>query len=402
MHEVKLPQLGQSVEEASIVMWYKEIGDAVEQGEALFSVQTDKAEIECESTASGVLRKLLVEIDAVVPVLTVVALVGEADEALPELGQYAIADSEATVAVSAAAFDSAGGESKIISTPDRTMATMTHPAASPRASATAARLGVSLTSIPRCRIPEADDLRGSGVLSASTYGGVARAAAAASMPAGELVPLSPMRKTVARRMSDSKFSAPHFYVTVRADMSACKALREASVKFRPTYNDLVLAAVIQALKVHPVVNSGWADEGIVQFGPIHLGFAVALDEGLIVPVIRNADAMTLRELNAATKDLATRAQEGGLNPDDYSGATFTVSNLGPYGVDEFTAIINGPGAAILAVGGMRDEAVVEKESVVVRPMMKMTLSSDHRVIDGAVAAQFAGAVKSALETAAFS
>ncbi len=399
MHEIKLPQLGQSVEEASIVTWYKSVGDSVEKGEPLFSVQTDKAEIECEATASGVLRKILVETDRVIPVLTVVAYVGDAAEPLPETKQP-------EAAPAAIASQLSPQPNKTIPAAAKPSTTTAEPrrAISPRASATALRLGVALEGIagtgPNGRIIETD------VLAASKTNGARAAmptiASPMSTAPGTLKPISPMRRTVAKRMTASKFSAPHFYVTVEADMSACKRYRETATGFRPTYNDFVLHAAVTALKVFPGVNAQWSDGGVYEFEGVHLGVAVALDEGLIVPVIRDAHRLDLEGLHRAAQALVEKARANRLTPDEYAGASFTVSNLGPFGVDEFTAIINQPGSAILAVGAMRERAVVVDGKIEARPTMRMTLSSDHRVIDGSVAAQFAGAVKNALETADFS
>lgn len=401
MHEVKLPQLGQSVEEASIVTWYKAEGDVVSEGERLYSVQTDKAEIECESPASGVLRKILVDVDVVIPVLSVVAFVGAADEAIPEL---AASSPRVEPAVEAGVAAVSAGPSGVVA-PGRgkpSVGVVDRPAASPRASATAAALGVTLTGLqgsgPKGRILESD------VLAAAQGGNgqpLARRAKPAAGIAGTLEPLTPMRRTVAQRMTASKFSAPHFYETVEVDMSACIALRNGGLSFKPSFNDFVLAAAVEALGAFTHVNAQWTDEGVYVFGEINLGFAVALDSGLIVPVIRNVGGMDLESIHAAASELAAKARENKLTPDEYSGATFTVSNLGAYGIDEFTAIINPPGSAILAVGRIAERPAVVDGKIQIRPIMRVTLSSDHRVIDGALAAQFLGAVKLALETCAF-
>jgi pyruvate dehydrogenase E2 component (dihydrolipoamide acetyltransferase) len=214
------------------------------------------------------------------------------------------------------------------------------------------------------------------------------------------IPLTPMRRIIAKRMSESKFSAPHYYMTVEVDMSAAKVFR-AQTPYKPSFNDLVLRATILALRDYPAVNARWAGDAIEQVADINLGVAVALPGGLIVPVLKQAQTMTLEEICGACKVLADKARTGKLLPDDFAGNTFTVSNLGPLGVDNFTAIINQPDSAILAVGVMKDRPVAIDGGLYIRPIMKMTLSSDHRVVDGALAAQFMGRLKEILEVGQF-
>lgn len=394
MHEIKLPQLGQSVEEAKIVEWYKAEGDTVAKGEPLFSVETDKAEIDCEATAAGVLRKILASPGEIVPVMQLVAYVGEANEPVPDVAR--------DVAKAAAVSISTIVPSKS-SAPTAVAVMGAVRAVSPRASAIARELGVSIEHVngtgPGGRVIERDIrvFAGSGAAAAP------RPTTAVKQPltSGKRVPLTAMRATVARRMSESKFSAPHYYTTVEVDMSTAKKLRETLTGFKPTYNDFVLAAAVEALKAVPAVNAQWLGDSVHIADVINLGMAVALEDGLIVPVIRDAQNLTLRELNESAAKLAEKAKSHRLLPDDYAGSTFTVSNLGPFGVDQFTAIINLPDSAILAIGRMEDQPVVREGQVVIRPMMKVTLSSDHRVIDGALAARFVAAFKQAIEAAAF-
>ena len=433
MHEILLPKMGNSVEDAEIVKWFKSEGDTVQEGDPLFSIQTDKAEVECECTASGVLRKILVPAGVEVPVLTVVALVGAADEALPEgVGGAAPAPAAASApaaqatpaaAAPAAAPVAAGGGAK----------------ASPRARKLAEEKGVDLGAVagsgPGGRVLSGDvaeaaaaqgsvkatpvarrvaenagvDLRG---VSGTGIGGkitkddvlqakAAPAAAPAPEPGAKRAALTPMRRIIAQRMCESKFAAPHYYVTVEVDMLAAKQFRAANKAFKASFNDLVLFAAAKALREFPQVNARWCGDSIEQVPDVNLGVAVALPTGLIVPVIRQAQLLSLEGLCAAAKSLAAKAQTGKLLPDDYTGNTFTVSNLGAYGVDQFTAIINQPDSAILAVGQIKDRVVAIDGGIHIRPIMKLTLSSDHRVIDGSVAAQFMGRLKALLEEGAF-
>ena len=440
MHEIIMPQLGQSVEEASIVKWFKNEGDTVEKGEPLFAIQTDKAEIECESTASGVLRKILLETDVTVPVLSPVALVGSADEPLPaNLGvaaprETAPATPAASVAV-AETVPSAPSASPAASGP----APSAGAPVSPRARTAASKLHVNPSLVSGSgaggRVMEADvmayaeshdsirvtpaarraaanaGLELSGVTGSGPKGKITKAdlsalrstTAAPAAPAGTVrrVPLSPMRKVIAKRMVDSKFTAPHYYVTIEVDMAAAVQFRGSLGSFKPSFNDLIVRAVALAIQQWPDVNSRWMGDSIEVVADVNLGVAVALPTGLIVPVLRQVQLKSLQQINAETRELAEKARTGKLLPDDYSGNTFTISNLGAYGVDQFTAIINQPDSAILAVGQIKDRPVVIDGGIHIRPIMKMTLSSDHRVIDGAVAAQFMGCLKETLEAAAF-
>ncbi|MBI4559275.1 MAG: 2-oxo acid dehydrogenase subunit E2 [Candidatus Hydrogenedentes bacterium] len=435
MHEIKIPQLGQSVEEASIVMWHKKEGESVQTGEPLFTVQTDKAEIECESSATGVLRKVLVGTDVVVPVLKVVALVGDRDEPLPDLSQYwgeakTATPSPHSVTVSANAKadlpskpTTESGGVKFVSPRARAKARAEHVNAeviegsgaqgrvmeadvvafaetlqdvpsTPTARRIAGQEGIDLSQVsgtgPRGRVTKEDILR------------ARQAATVSPSPAGvRRVPLTPMRKTIARRMSESFFTAPHYYVTVEVDMSAVRRFRDVFTSFKPSFNDIIILATAQAIKAFPQVNVRWAGDAIEEREDINIGIAVALPDGLIVPVLRQVQDKSLEAISFESRDLVEKARNGKLLPDEYSGNTFTISNLGAYGVDHFTAIVNPPDSAILAIGQIKDQPVVIEGGIHVRPVMKLTLSSDHRVIDGAVAAQFLGQLKRILEAAEF-
>ena len=432
MHEVKLPQMGQSVEEASIVQWLKKEGDRVQRGDPLVSIQTDKAEIECESPASGVLRKILLAPDISVPVMTVIALVGEADEPLPDLAQYRAeagsveaAPEVAPVATPTAAVAETPVDSDRVSVSPRARKKAEALHVDPRLAkgtgaggrimeedvvAYAASAG-SVKATPTARrlaeVKGVDLARvhGSGPGGKVTKGDVAAAAATpAARPAASgaasagRVPLSPMRRIIAQRMCDSKFSAPHYYVTVEVDMAAAAKFR-ATAAVKPSYNDIVMRATALALSEFPQVNARWCGDAIEIVGGIHLGFAVALPAGLIVPVVRDVQNLSLQGISQACRDLTEKARNGKLLPDDYTGSSFTISNLGGFGVDQFTAIINQPDSAILAVGQIKDRPVVVDGGIHIRPIMKLTLSSDHRVIDGALAAQFMGRLKQILEEA---
>jgi len=451
MEEIKLPKMGQSVEEAEIVTWLKQEGDSVAVGEALFTMQTDKAEIDCESTAAGVLRKILVQPGIETPVLSVVALVGAADEPLPDLALYqtpsggeqpgesdgngaeAPAEIAPVAAAQAPAPEAAGDGGRVrVSPRARRVAADQHIdparlagsgvggrvlAADVQAYATQlkeAPMTPTARRVAGARGLDPSQVQGTGIGGKITKNDIpadvpaarpAQAPApqeAAVAPGGvRRVPLTPMRRIIARRMAESKFSAPHYYVTVEVDMAAAKTFRATLKHFKASYNDLVLYAVTQTLREFPAVNARWAGDAVEELADVNLGVAVALKSGLIVPVLRQAQHLSLEGLCANTKVLVEKAQSGKLAPDDYAGNTFTVSNLGPFGVDSFTAIINQPDSAILAIGQMKDQVVVIDGGMHIRPIMKLTLSSDHRVIDGALAALFMGSLKERLEAGEF-
>lgn len=441
MHEIKMPQMGQSVEEASIVQWLKKEGERVEKGEPIASIQTDKAEIEYESPESGILRKIVVPTDELVPVMTVIALIGEADEPLPEVGPREGADlgpatapatestpgGEEPPKVAPAQGDGGRAEGHAVSPRARNKAKSLkvnpeHVAGTGAGGrvmeadvlARAEELDATRMSPTARRIAAAEGTDVSQVAGSGTHGkimkaDVARAAAPAPrvQPApaapGEArrTPLSPMRRIIAQRMAESKFTAPHYYVTVEVDMAAAVTFRSALGAAKPSYNDLVMRATARALQKWPQVNVRWSGDAVEEISDINLGFAVALPNGLVVPVVRRAQDKSLQDIGRECREMTEKARNGKLLPDDYSGNTFTISNLGGFGVDHFTAIINQPDSAILAVGQIKERPVVVDGGIHIRPIMKMTLSSDHRVIDGALAAQFMGTLKQILETADF-
>jgi pyruvate dehydrogenase E2 component (dihydrolipoamide acetyltransferase) len=278
--------------------------------------------------------------------------------------------------------------------------------ASPLARSMAAQQNIPLSSVPGSgpggRIIKRD-------IEAWSAGGQAAAPAppstrpsppAPSITPGQDLPVSSMRKAIARRLSESKFTAPHFYVTVEIAMDAAVALREQLLEgenVKVSFNDLVIKACAKALTRFPMVNSSWLGDKITTHGDVHIGVAVAIPDGLITPVIRNADRKAVTEISREVKELAGRAKEKKLKPEEFMGSTFTISNLGMFDVTEFTAIINPPESAILAVGAVRKQPVVVDDAIRVGHRMRVTLSSDHRVVDGALAAQFLGDVRRLLE-----
>jgi pyruvate dehydrogenase E2 component (dihydrolipoamide acetyltransferase) len=275
--------------------------------------------------------------------------------------------------------------------------------ASPLARTMAARQNIPLAAVagsgPGGRIVKRD-IEGYAPVSPAGRAAPAPVVSFPAVAAGQDFPLSNMRKTIARRLVESKFSAPHFYVTVEIDMGAAVALREQLLKgedVKVSFNDLVLKACARALTRFPMVNASWGGDKITTHGEVHLGVAVSIPDGLITPVVRNADRKSVLDISREVKDLAGRAREKKLRPEEFTGSTFTISNLGMFDVSEFTAIINPPEAAILAVGSVSKVPVVDGDRVAIGHRMKVTLSSDHRVVDGALAAQFLQEVRRLLE-----
>ncbi len=418
--KVVLAKLSPTMEEGTVVKWTKQEGDAVKVGDVLAEIETDKANMEMEALGVGVLRKVLVPAGGKAPVGALIGVIAEPGEDIaPLLAEAASAAATAPAppapaAVPAPAPAVAGSPVPVTPPPVAPPAAVPAPGgrvkASPLARAIAAQRSVPLTSVagtgPGGRIVKRDV---EGYL-ASPPPAVAPAARPAAPPRaaipvpsvapGTAIPLSSMRRTIAKRLAESMYTAPHFYVTVEIDMDAAVSLREqllAAEDVKVSYNDLVLKACARALTRFPTVNASWTGEAIQTHADVHLGVAVSLAEGLITPVVRNADRKHLVEISREVKELAARARDRKLKPEEYTGSTFTVSNLGMFDVTEFTAIINPPESCILAVGAVRKVPVVKGDSLAVGHRMNVTLSSDHRAVDGALAAQFLAEVRRLLE-----
>ena len=444
---IEMPKLSDTMEEGVLSAWLVDEGDPVSAGDVIAQVETDKATMDLEAFDDGVLlRKLIDEGDAV-PIGDLIAVLGEADEDISDLlaehgaGDGAAADPEPEPATEDAAHADAthadepaetteapAGDGQLRErTPDPvpagTDAEGRRIKASPLARRLAQEHSIDLASVdgsgPEGRIVRRDIEARIEALEAEEATPAEEEAApeptpqpavetepAYAMPSAvadgqeaayESETISQMRKTIARRLAQSKYTAPHFYLTVDIDAgrlvevrAELNALAEAKDRAKISPNDLITKACAQALQEHPYVNASYlADDGeIRKHNHVHIGIAVAIDEGLITPVVRHADRKGLTEIAAETRELATRARNRELQPEEFEGATFTTSNLGMFGIEEFTAIINPPNGAILAIGEIRDTPVVEDGEVVPGKRMKVTLSCDHRVVDGAVGAQF--------------
>lgn len=412
---VRMPKMSDTMTEGVVVKWHKKVGDAVKSGELVAEIETDKATMEFESYSTGTLLYIGVEEGKAAPVDGILAIMGKAGEDYKDLlaseqAKDAAAAAPTTPApaqpVAAPAPVATPAPAPVAAAPARPVATSSASSddrmkASPLAKRLAEEKGIDLGMLKGSgdhgRIVKRDIewfKPGTFVQTA------AFAPNAVTSESFEEVTVSQMRKTIARRLSESMFTAPHFYLTMDIDMDAVVHAREsvnqvASVKI--SFNDFVVKAVASALRQHPAVNSSWLGDRIRYNNHINIGIAVAVEDGLLVPVVRYADSKTLTQIATEVKSYAQKAKDKKLQPADWEGNTFTISNLGMYNIEEFTAIINPPDACILAVGGIKQVPVVKNGMVQPGNVMKVTLSCDHRVVDGVVGSKFLNTLKALLE-----
>ena len=434
--EVVMPKLGLTMTEGTVSKWLKKVGDEVKEGEPLFEVETDKLTNTIEASASGVLRHIFVEEGTTVPLFGKLAIIAAADEDIGALlGGAAPASPaqapEAAAAPAPAAPARAPGE-RIVAAPaakklakelgiDLALVAGTGPngritledvknykpapaapaaeeapktKASPLAAAVAKDLGIDLEKIgAKDRVLAEDILR---------YLESTREKTAEEAPREEVVPMNGMRKAIAKNMLNSHMTSPTVTANLSVDMSSMKAYREQlkAKEIKVSYTDLLVKFIAKALTEFPLLNCSVEDNKIIYKHYVNMGVAVALDNGLVVPNVTDADKKSLTEISAEIKELAKLAREGGLPMEKLRGGTFTITNLGMYGIESFTPIINQPEVAILGVTTMEDRAVVRNGEIVIRPMMTLSLTFDHRVVDGSVAAEFLQRVKALLENPA--
>ena len=405
---VRMPKLSDTMTEGVVAEWHKNVGDQVESGEVLAEIETDKATMEFESFQDGVLLHIGVEKGATAAVDSILAILGDAGEDVTAL---LAAEEEASVVAEPAPAPPAPAPAPVPAPtppPVPTVAEAPAPApltvpapsangkvkASPLASRLAAERGIDLGKV-------AGTGDGGRIVKRDIEAYVpAPSAGLGAVESSTDFPVTQMRKTIARRLAESKFTAPHFYLKLSVDMDSAVEARKAinaQEGVKVSFNDMVVKAVSLALKKHPAVNSAWMDTHIRQNDHVHIGVAVAVEDGLLVPVVRHADKKSLTEIGSEVKDFAGKARDKKLQPSDWEGNTFTISNLGMFGIEDFTAIINPPDACILAVGGINEVPVVRDGQVVPGKVMKLTLSCDHRAVDGATGAAFLQEVKSFLE-----
>jgi len=439
---VILPLLGQTMEEGTINKWFKQEGEAVEKGEPLLEVMTDKVNMEVESPASGILRKIVAPEQAVVPVKELIAVIGTADEAIDDLLGPSAAEAPAAVTAEAQKVEAAPAAAQEATTAAQVTAGRVF--ASPRAKRVAQEHGLDIRLLagmgtgPNGRIVEKDVLNflakaeappkvtplaekvatdlgvDLGAITGTGPGGkivredVLRAKPTpvpVEMPSlGGVIPLTGIRKAVAEAMARSKATAPHVTLVSEVDMTDCARLRDQANRVmeerygvRLSYTDIIMKAAARAIEDYPIVNSRLEGDHIVVHDDVHIGVAVAIEGGLVAPVIKSFRAKPLHVISAELRELAEKARAGRLAPADMQGGTFTITNLGTYGVDVFNPIINPPQSAILGICRIVKRPVVVDDQVQVRPMMNLCLSFDHRVVDGAPAAQYLARVKEMLE-----
>jgi pyruvate dehydrogenase E2 component (dihydrolipoamide acetyltransferase) len=408
---IRMPKLSDTMTEGVVAEWHKKVGDPVESGELIADIETDKATMEFESFQDGVLLYIGIEQGNTAPIDSILAILGEAGEDYQSLIDTDIipgSENDSNKVVESSTVESTK-DAPVIEVPAATVTASNNTSitnegsfkASPLAIKLANEKGIDLNTVSGSgdngRIVKADidNYRAPG---ANSFKGTA--IAAPGQESYSEVPVSQMRKTIARRLSESKFTAPHFYLTIEIDMdnviTARKAVNAAQ-ETKVSFNDFVVKAAAVALKKHPNVNSSWLNDKIRYNEHVNIGVAVAVDDGLLVPVVRFADTKSLPQISTEVKDLAGKARTKKLQPQEWEGNTFSISNLGMFGIESFTAIINPPDAAIMAIGGIIEKPVVKNGQIVPGHRMTVTLSCDHRVVDGAMGSEFLNTFKSMLE-----
>lgn len=406
---INMPRLSDTMTEGVVAKWHVKVGDTVKEGMLLAEIETDKATMDFEAFPGqeGVLLHIGIGDGQMAPVDSLLCVLGAAGEDISALIQGGAPAAPAAAPVEAPAAAVAPAAVPVAVPAPAAVAPAPAPApvlssgrvvASPLAKRLAEEKGIDLRAV-------AGSGDGGRIVKRDVDSFVpATASVAAPVYAGTEgyvdTPNTQMRKTIARRLSESKFTAPHFYLKITVDMSAAMAARaqlNAVADAKVSFNDLVVKASALALRKHPAINSAWMGDFIRTYHHVHVGVAVAVEDGLLVPVVRHADAKSLLAIGAEVKSFAQKAKDKKLQPSDWEGNTFTISNLGMFGIDEFTAIVNPPDACILAVGGIQEVPVVKNGQVVPGHTMKLTLSCDHRAVDGATGAAFLQTLKQYLE-----
>lgn len=407
---IRMPKLSDTMTEGVVAAWHKKVGDEVSSGELLAEIESDKATMEFESFFDGVLLYVGVEKGKAAPVDSILAILGEKGEDISAILEKEKSAPKSATKEEPKAEEKKAEPAKVEETPKpqpKPAASTAQPVAvsqpstngrlkaSPLAKRLADEKGIDIHLVSGSgdggRIVKRD---------VEAFRGGVGPVAAQAVESFRDVEVSQMRKTIARRLAESKFTAPHFYLTMKIDMDAMIDARDSinSVsKVKISFNDLVIKACAAALKEHPQVNAAWMGDHLRFNDHVHIGVAVAVPDGLLVPVVRFADTKRLSQISNEVKDFVLRANDKKLQPADWEGNTFTVSNLGMFGIDEFTAIINPPDSCIMAVGGIEEIPVVKNGQIVPGNVMKVTLSCDHRVVDGATGAKFLKTFKKLME-----
>jgi pyruvate dehydrogenase E2 component (dihydrolipoamide acetyltransferase) len=409
---IYMPKLSDTMTEGVVASWLKNVGDAVKSGELLAEIETDKATMEFESFYDGVLLHIGVETGKAAPVNALLAIIGQAGEDISSLLNAAPAAEPAKTEevkpapmVETPAPKATPAPAAAVSAPKSTPKPAVNNDrvyASPLAKKLAEEKGIDLQYVAGSGENGRIVKRDVDHYMPHPNGGSASAGNSSGLTTETYTdePISQMRKTIARRLAESKFTAPHFYLTLDIDMDNAMAFRtsvNATEGYKISFNDIVVKAVALSLRKHPTVNSSWMGDFIRRNQHVNIGVAVAVEDGLLVPVVRFADTKGFMQISSEVKDFAGRAKEKKLQPADWEGNTFTISNLGMFGIESFTAIVNPPDSCILAVGGIKEVPVVKNGQVVPGNVMKVTLSCDHRVVDGASGSAFLQTFKNYME-----
>ena len=414
---IRMPKMSDTMEEGVIASWLKKVGDEIKSGDILAEVETDKATMELESYDDGVLLHIGVKDGDSVPVDGVIAIIGEKGEDVDEIlkdiendttsvdNSEEVNETPIEKEIEVKVEPPAPAPAPAPAPEENTSSNDERIKASPLAKKLADEKGIDLSNISgsgdggRIIRKDIEEYKGIPAKTAEVQKEI-KLPQIHSEESFEEIPVTQMRKTISKRLAESKFSAPHFYLTMEIDMDNCiegrKKINESS-EVKISFNDIILKACAVALRKHPMVNSSYLTDKIRINHHVHIGVAVAVDEGLLVPVIRFADNKSLSHISAEVKSLAKRAKDKQLQPSDWEGNTFTISNLGMFGISEFTAIINPNDSCILAVGGIKSTPVVKNGEIVPGNIMKLTLSCDHRLVDGATGAAFLQTLKELIE-----
>lgn len=409
---VNMPRLSDTMEEGVVAKWLKQVGDKIEEGDILAEIETDKATMEFESFNEGTLLHIGIQEGETSPVDVLLAIIGEEGEDISAIlaGENAPASEEKKEEVKKEEVPEVSPQ-VVENTSNNTNTNGGRIFASPLAKKIATDKGINLADIKgsgdhgRIVKKDVENFTSSLQPTANQHVETSQAApviafAPAGEEASEEVKNSQMRKVIAKRLGESKFSAPHYYLTIELDMDHAIASRKtinAIPDIKVSFNDMIVKACAMALKKHPQVNTSWNGDTTRYNQHIHVGVAVAVDDGLLVPVLKFTDQMSLTQIGGSVRDLAGKARNKKIAPNEMEGSTFTISNLGMFGIQEFTSIINQPNSAILSVGAIEQKPVVKEGQIVVGNTMKVTLACDHRTVDGATGAQFLQTVRSYIE-----
>ena len=399
---IRMPKMSDTMEEGIISRWLKKVGDQVNSGDILAEVETDKATMELESYDDGVLLHIGVKNGESVPVNDVIAIIGEKGENIKEILKKEETKKEETKEEETKEEETKEEETITIPEIDD-ISKDKRLKASPLAKKIAKEKGINLTNIKGSgdggRIIKKDIEENKEIISTQNSTNIILPKTIGEESFDE-VPISQMRKTISKRLSESKFSSPHFYITMEINMDNCiegrKKINETS-EVKISFNDIIIKATAAALRKHPMINSSYLEDKLRTNHHIHIGVAVAVKDGLLVPIIKFADNKSLSHISLEVKNLANRAKNKNLQPSDWEGNTFTISNLGMFGIDEFTAIINPNDSCILAVGGIKNTPIIKNGEIVPGNLMKVTLSCDHRIVDGAMGSAFLQTLKELIE-----